>query len=253
MSLAFLGLTSEIIGVAFVAFLVGGFIKGVFGFGLPVITMGILPIALPVEQAIVVSALIQPVTNMGQLLSSGAVLSAVQVSWPLIISLPIGVFVGALFIVRADSEMLLLFIGMMIIVFALSNLTLYRLRIDESQRTAAGVFLGAFAGFMGALTSINGPILIAYLLGIGADRRLFRSSIALLFIASSLFIVIGLGSVGLLTAPLFALALFSILPSFVGMWLGDRLGKRIPAERFRKWVLIVLVVLGLRFIWSGLA
>ena len=146
-------------------FFAAGFVKGVLGFGLPLFTMSFLPFFVPVEVAIVLSALVQPITNIGQLISSGGVRNAVVVSVPVLLALLPGVAIGAWFLTSIDSQTLLFILGVAVIAFSVFNLSGYKIHIQQSWKFPSGIIAGGLAGLIGALTSINGPIYIMYLAG----------------------------------------------------------------------------------------
>ena len=232
-------------------FLLGGVIKGILGFGLPLITMSLLPFVVPVEKSIVISALVQPLTNLGQLITSGGIRRAAESVMPVLLGLPAGVIVGTWFLASLESENLLAILGCTVLAFSLYNLTGFSIRITDTYRQITGGILGFAGGVIGILTSINGPVFIMYLLGIGADRQNFRSAIALLFVVSALLISSGFWSVGLLDKPTVLLGMYCLLPAFAGMWLGNLVGKKIPAEVFRRIVLAILAVIGSSFLFKS--
>jgi len=232
-------------------FLVGGIFKGIMGFGLPIIVMSILPFFVPVETAIVISAFVQPATNINQLVTAGGYRNAFNLAWPVILFLIPGVWVGSWFITSLDSNAILLIVGVTIIGFALIELLGFRLVITDAMRKPFGFAIGFVAGLAGALTSLNGWAFILYLMGLGADRQNFRSAIALLFLLSGTFISAGFWAVGWLTQEIFLYGLAAILPAFFGMWVGDKLGQKIPADQFRIYVLIALLFIGGSIVYSS--
>lgn len=234
-------------------FLVAGTVKGVLGFGLPIITMSLLPFVVPVETAIVLSAIVQPATNILQFATSGLYKRALKLSVPVMIALVPGVLIGALFLTKLNSATLLLIVGMTIALFAVNELIGKGIQISIRYRVPSGLGFGLLAGVVGALTSLNGWAFIMYLVGIGTNRQEFRSTIALLFLVSGTLISTSFFVVGLLDLHLFGLGLLAVLPSFVGMWLGDRYGKSLPADVFRKMLLMALVAIGIFIIARGLA
>lgn len=233
-------------------FLIAGTVKGVLGFGLPIITMSLLPFVIPVEHAIVLSAIVQPATNIFQFVTSGLYRRAVQISLPVLIALVPGILVGALFLTKLNSGMLLLLVGATITLFSLNELIGFGIKISENYRVHSGAGFGFVAGVFGALTALNGWAFIMYLVGIGTDRKEFRSAIALLFLVSGTLISSSFWAVGLLDLNLLMIGVLVIFPAFLGMWMGDKMGNRIPAELFKKLLLVALVLIGLLIVSRGL-
>ncbi len=249
---AFAGISVSLFVVVLAVFLLGGIVKGILGFGLPLITIGLLPFFIPVELAIVISAVVQPFTNVGQLITSGNPRQAVACTWPVILTLGPGVALGAWYLSGVSADGLLLIAGCAVVAFSLTNLTGFTISISPRRSMVAGLATGFVAGVIGALTAINGMIFIMYLVGLGVERRVFRSSIALLFIVSALFIASGYWAVGFLDMGRAMLALACVVPSFIGMWIGNAIGERMPNEGFRKAVLIALLIIGAGFVVRGI-
>lgn len=236
----------------FAIFLIAGTVKGVLGFGLPLITMSLLPFVIPVELAIVLSALVQPATNIGQLISTGGARQAFNSTWAILLALLPSVALGAWFLSELEGNSHLFILGLTLIGFAVHSLSGFVFRIAKERQNIVGGITGFVAGIVGMLTSINGMFFIMYLVGIGAQRNEFRAAIALLFIVSGVLINSGFWFAGLLNQNNIILGVLVLVPCFTGMWVGNRIGNRIPNEVFRKMILYALLVIGCVFIWRGL-
>ncbi len=236
----------------FVIFFIAGSVKGVLGFGLPLITMSLLPFIVPVELAIVLSALVQPATNIGQLISTGGAKQAFKSTWTILLALVPSVAIGAWFLSALEGNSHLLILGLTLIAFSIYSISGFVFSITKERQNAMGVFTGFVAGLVGVLTSINGMFFIMYLVGIGADRKAFRAAIALLFIVSGVLINSGFWFAGLLNQNNIIIGVLVLIPCFLGMWIGNRIGDQIPNELFRKMILYALLVIGCVFIWRGI-
>jgi len=233
-------------------FFIAGSVKGVLGFGLPLITMSLLPFVIPVELAIVLSALVQPATNIGQLISTGGAKQAFKSTWTILLALVPSVAFGVWFLNSLEGNSHLLILGLTLIGFAVHSLSGFSFLISKERQSFAGVFTGLVAGLVGVLTSINGMFFIMYLVGIGTDRQAFRAAIALLFIVSGVLINSGFWFAGLLNQNNILIGLLVLIPCFLGMSFGNKIGERIPNDAFRRVILYVLLLIGGLFIWRGL-
>lgn len=245
------GLEISILVLVFLIFAIAGLVKGVLGFGLPLITMSLLPFVISVELAIVLSALVQPITNIGQLISTGGARQAFYSTWSILLALVPSVALGAWYLTSLEGSLHLLILGLTLIGFALHSLSGFVFKISKGRQTLAGALTGLVAGVVGILTSINGMFFIMYLVGIGADRNAFRAGIALLFIISGVLINSGFWFAGLLNQTNVLLGLFVLIPCFIGMSIGNTIGERIPNEQFRRLILYALLIIGCLFIWRS--
>lgn len=245
------GLDAADVAAVLAIFLWGGFVKGGLGFGLPLATISILPLIIPVDMALAINTLVQPLTNIGQLAGTRLTRVTVRRFWPMGITLGIGVAIGAAFVKELDAQTLTLILGLFIMAFTVMSLRGVSLPVPAHREREAGLGTGFLAGIVGALTAANGPIFVIYLLGLRLDRREFRAAIAFLFIVSGAFIAGGFWSVGFLDMPRAVLAALCLPPALIGMWIGTVLANRLPAEGFRTAVLCGLFCLGLNFALRG--
>ena len=238
---------NTLVGV-FLIFFLAGSVKGVMGFGLPLITMSLLPFIIPVELAIVLSALVQPATNIGQLITTGGAKKALKSTWTVLLALIPSVAIGAWYLSRLEGNSHLLILGITLIAFSVYSISGFSVSIPKVRQNVIGSIAGFVAGLVGSLTTINGPFFIMYLVGIGADRQAFRSAIALLFIISGLLINSGFWFAGLLNQNNVLIGILALIPCFIGMWAGNLVGERVPNDVFRKLILYALFVIGCVFI-----
>ncbi len=246
------GLEIDTLMGVFVIFFLAGSVKGVLGFGLPLITMSLLPFIVSLELAIVLSALVQPATNVGQLIASGGVRKAFNSTWTVLLALIPSVAIGAWYLSRLEGNSHLLLLGATLIGFSIYSLSGYSVKIAAGKQNLIGLIAGFVAGLIGSLTTINGPFFIMYLVGIGVDRQAFRSAIALLFIVSGFLINSGFWFAGLLNQNNIIIGMLALVPCFVGMWMGNLIGERVPNAAFRKLILFTLFIIGCVFILRSL-
>ncbi|GMG81740.1 sulfite exporter TauE/SafE family protein [Paralimibaculum aggregatum] len=230
----------------------GGIVKGGLGFGLPLATMSMLPLVIPVDMALAINVIVQPATNLGQLIAAENPAATMRRFAPVCLTMAVGVAIGTAFVTGLDPESLTLLLGVFVTAFCLISLRGVSLPIPPRRERPAGLAVGLLAGAIGALTTASGPILVIYLLGLGVDRREFRAAIGFLFIVSGAMIVGGFWSVGFLDWSRAGLALLCMVPTFLGMAIGNRLARRLPPEGFRTAVLIGLSCLGANFLMRGL-
>ncbi len=134
------------------------------------VVTSLLPFVIPVELAIVLSALVQPATNIGQLISTGGAKEAFRSTWAILLALIPSVALGAWFLNELEGNSHLLILGLTLICFSIYSISGFAISISKGRQNLAGSITGFVAGLIGVLTSINGMFFIMYLVGIGADR-----------------------------------------------------------------------------------
>ena len=99
-------------------------------------------------------------------------------------------------------------------------------------------------GAVNGLTGSQVMPLLPYLLALQLDPNRFVQAINCVFTFSSLAMAVGLSEAGLLTGPAALVSVLGLLPVWAGVKLGEAVRRCLPAETFRKAVLLLLILLG---------
>lgn len=231
-----------------VVFLLAGTVKGVFGFGLPLVGVGLSSLFLPADLVIALNAVPPFVSNLWQARAGGHLGANLRRLGPALVVLPPATFLGAAWAADLDPDLLYGVLGVIVLaVLGLGGLSPGR-RLPPRLIGPGGVLAGLAGGILGGLSTINGPPIILYLLALGLERTVFVSALGLFFLVSSLSIIVAYGGVGLLDLQTGLLSLALTGPVLIGMVLGQRLGRRVEQRRFEGGVKLLLVVLALNMI-----
>lgn len=233
-------------------YLLGGFVKGALGFGLPLVAISLLPLVVPVDMALMLNAVVIPLSNLNQLLRAGRAGAAAKRFWPLGLGLAIGIPVGALLISAVTEAQLTLALGLVVVLFTVLSFVAPRLAVPAAAERPVGVGVGVGAGVVGAMTSANGPVFVMYLVGLKLERALYMATLAWLFLLTGLLISGAYWSLGWFTMERLMIGVLCLVPAFAGMWVGDWAANRLSAERFRMLVIVALFVLGVNLIRRAL-
>jgi uncharacterized membrane protein YfcA len=242
------GLTWLMLALAAGAFALGGLVKGLAGFGLPLIVISINSAFMPIELALGLNVIPPFILNLWQ--SGGR--RGVAETWrgyaPVLLALPLGIGVGAAFAATLDPRWLIGAVGAVTLAFCITQLAGWRLHLAPAHIRPAGAGVGLAAGFLGSLTTVTGPPLVMYLLAAKAEPEAFKAALGLFFFVVGVMLTIAFLSIGFLTPTLALLGALMTLPAAAGMWLGGRLSRRIDPAAFRLGVLILLTVLGVNLL-----
>ena len=235
--------------------IVAGFVKGAVGFAMPMIMMACMVMFLPAPIALAMLILPTLVSNAWQALRQGhaAAWASVRPFRRYLAILVVTILLAAHLVTRLSPDLLYLVLGVPIIGLALLQLWGVRFHIPPERRLGADLGLGVFAGFMGGLSGSWGPQTVLYLTALDVPKA---ESVRIQGV------IYGIGSVALLAAHLqsgvlnlqtLPLSLAMIVPAALGMALGFKVHDRLDQARFRRWTLIVLVVVGANLVRKGLA
>jgi uncharacterized protein len=224
--------------------LLAGLVKGVIGFGLPSISMGLLGLLMAPSQAAALLLVPNIVTNIMQGVNGPALMPLLKRLGLFLATTVIGALLWEYATGGKDLRWATRLLGLTLVIYALLGL----LRIRFSLRPGQEGWIGALCGLAtGAMTIATGVFVIPsgpYLQAIGLEKDELVQALGLSFLVASLSLGLvlllrgGLGS-GVATSSLAAL-----IPAMGAMLAGQWMRGRIPAELFRKLFFAGLLALG---------
>lgn len=244
-----LGFPPEAIAVAILAAIAAGFVRGLAGFGLSVVLVPVLQLAIAPQVAVfvgLVSLFLIGLTDLGRI-RRDADRSAVPIALIALAAMPLGLWaLVALPVGWARLLIALVSLGaFVLVVVPLGRITL--------ARHPAMAFSGFFTGFFGGFAGMPGPGMAPfYLRGRlpGAAARASMMAIFMVVTPISALLFLWLGTAGWRDA-LLAGALFPAV--LAGDWLGHRAYGRISQRQWQASTAIVLGAAALGALWKLVA
>ena len=232
---------------------VAGFIKGIIGFGMPMIILGAAAaISLP---SLGLAVLILPtlVTNIYQVSLFGRaelIASLREFKFFLFFCL-LGLFVGAKVFVAVNLNSLVGGIGLVVLVLSFVQLIKIKgLKRNNSMRRSS--IFGAITGLLGGGTGIWGPTTVLYLTSIATPKQDQILVQGLTFACSSVFLLLAHLYTGIFDHNTGALSAIMILPAMIGMLFGVGVQNYLNQEKFRLITLISLCVGGVYLMFRSI-
>jgi hypothetical protein len=242
------GITNVMFALAAGAFVLGGIVKGLTGFGLPLVVISLTSTFVPIEAALAINVIPPFLLNVWQV---GGLRGAAD-TWrryaPVLICLPIGVAIGAVSASALEANWLVGAVGVVTLAFCVSQFAGWRMPLSSAHVRPVGAAAGVVSGFLGALTTVTGPPLVVYLLAAKASPDVFKAALGLFFLIIGVLLTVAFASIGFLTLPLALAGTLMVIPAAAGMWLGRLLSRRVDANLFRKIVLVLLSAVGVNLI-----
>lgn len=246
-------LSAALLGTLLVGVLMlilGGVVKGTLGVGLPLVTVPMLSLLVPAQQAMGLLVLPVLLSNMIQSVQGGRFFYAFRRFWPLILAQLVATLAAVYLSQYLTASGLNLAIA--ITVFSSVALMVFQPRGEISARHQvwAGPVVGALAGGLGGLSSLTGPMLITYLMTLRLKREEFVGSISIIYF---------LGAVPMYAAMLWwhrfgwsevGWSCLAMGPVYLGMALGRRLREHLSEQLFRRLLLSFLVLLAVMLIFK---
>ena len=233
-------LTTDLIWAMVITF-AGGLMLGYTGWGGAMVSMPFLTILYGPVEALVIM-IIGALLVTAYLFPTAARIADWRRMTPILIAMAVCVPIGSLLLFALEPNLIRRIIGWLIV--GASILILSGWRYSGPQGAGASATTGVISGLINGFVGLGGPPLVIYMLALKQTAAVQRAN-TLVFIGIASVLVLGSTFVGggvtlensflgVLTAP------FQI----AGGWLGARLFLKLPAELFKKFSLVALIVLG---------
>ncbi|MFP4306008.1 MAG: sulfite exporter TauE/SafE family protein [Desulfococcaceae bacterium] len=235
---------TQTIITAFSAFFIASFLKGLTGLGFATLCLGFLALFMDLKQAIPLVFLPSLSSNLMVMVDAGRFVEAFKRFWILYLGALPGLGFGMVFLAQSRNEIPKGILGAVIFLYGLWGLKGGRFRLSETRERQLLLPIGLASGLVNGATGSQIMPLMPYLLSLNMDRDLFIQTINCSFTINTVFLMAGLGTLGILTAPIMVLSIGGILPVAVGLYLGGRIRRKTTEEVYRKMVLALLIGIG---------
>jgi uncharacterized membrane protein YfcA len=232
---------------AFCVFL-GGAVKGVAALGLPLVAIPLLAWAVGLKTAVALVVVPMFGSNFVQSFQGGLFQANLRRFWVLALTVLAFTLIGTHLLVAVPSHQLELVLGLALIVLPLVIYCQPALAVTARQRRWADPLVGAVAGLLGGTAAYYGPPLMLYLMGMRLAKAEFVSAISLLYWIAAVGILVGLYSTAAADLELLGLSVLMLVPTGVGMWLGQRLQVRLSERGFQRLLIWLYLAIGANFL-----
>ena len=234
----------ETLMIAFAAFLVAGFVKGVVGFGFPIIALVILTLTVGLLDALAIILVPTLVTNIMQGLSGVYLLEIVRRMWRYFAVALVFIGLSSNYLTVVNVNWLTALLGAVLFVFALSRLFNVRFAISRQREAPASLLLGAINGVLTGLTGSFMVPSVLYMQAIGFRGDLLVQAMGIFFALSTLVLALSLGRHHLVSVEQAGLSTIALAPSIIGLVAGRRARQLLDEKRFQQLFLAALLLLG---------
>lgn len=234
--------------LAFVAFAVGGILKGAIGAGTPVVVVPIMSLYFGVPFAVAVFALPAFLSNLWQLWRFRADLLPLRFVGVMMAGAMAGAGIGTAMLARLSSDLLMAVVAAMTLAYVGFRLMRpdWSLAHGPAQRLVGPV---AFAsGLLQGAAGISAPLSLTFVSAMRLPRPAFIATVSAFFWSMSVVQLPAQWALGILTPERLAISLAACVPLFGAMPLGGWLARFLPREVFDKLVMALLVVIAVRLL-----
>ena len=238
-------LSYEVLSLISLAFLLGGFVKGVVGLGVPVVVLAILVTTVGLKETMALLLVPTIIMNIWQGLSGGAFLMLIKRLWLKLLCACVGIWWGVKVLVRVDTDLMVLGLGVILFIYAAFSLVRPQISPPGKHEFWLSPIVGAVAGFaFGASGTYMVPGVL-YLQALGLTRDQLIQALGITFFITALMLGVAFWQHGLLNFQTGWVSAAAFVPLSLGVYLGRRYRYSLSEEMFRKIFFMALMIVGI--------
>lgn len=234
----------ELFVIATIAFVCAGFVKGVVGFGFPVVALIILTLATGLLDALALVVIPALVTNLWQAFSGGHLRHIFRRMWRYYIVAIAFIWITSDYLEVIEVSWLTGLLGVVLLLFSLSSLLKFHFAVPRRYESILSIPLGALNGVLTALTGSFMVPSVLYMQAIGFRGDLLVQAMGVFFSLSVFTLALSLQKNDLISIDQAKLSVLALIPSLIGLVCGRWLRTKINEERIQTVFLLAVLLLG---------
>lgn len=234
----------QVVGVMAAVFF-AAFTQAVTGFGSSLVGLPLLAQVTEVRVAVPLLALLSLPMNLTLLVLERRAFEWSAV-WRLIVAALLGIPLGLVAVSALGQRVVLGGLGLVLIGYSLY--AWFVPRLPELNHSRWSYLFGFGSGILAGSYSVGGPPLVIFAACRQWKPDEFRGNLQAVFLVENVVVLTGLWLRGAYTGEVVHLLWFAAPALIVGVVAGILLDRFIPDALFRKLVLVMLLVLGVRFL-----
>jgi len=244
----------DLAGLAVVAvvFMVAGFVKGVIGFGLPSISMGLLSVLILPDMAAAILIIPTFLTNVWQAFVGPHTLAMLRRFWPMFAGVFVGTIMTAGIITGDNPGLAALPIGGILLAYAVLGLSGVRFRVPRKSEIVISPAMGLTTGLINGATAIFVLPGAPYLQATNMEKDELIQALGFVALFASGALALGFGLNGSIATNLWPAVLVALAAAVGGMAVGQVVRRRLSVATFQRWVFFGLAALGVAMILRSL-
>ena len=206
------------IGAIFLAFALGGILKGATGAGTPVVAIPVMAAFLDVRLAVVLMVLPNFVTNFWQVYQYWNDKLGPTFWWKHAIAGFIGAVVGTWLLAILPTRVLLILVAVAIVAYIGLRVARPDFKLAMSVGNKLAVPMGLCGGVLQGASGISAPVSVSFLNAMRLERPVFISTISVFFGGMTVAQIPAQFAAGLMTVPLLAISVVTLIPTLTAWY-----------------------------------
>jgi uncharacterized membrane protein YfcA len=224
-------------------------VRSTFGFGDALVAMPLLALFIDIKTATPVVAIIALIIAAYIFVGSKNEIKFSEIK-KIIIPTLLGIPIGVIYLKNVDEVFIKLVLAFLLIIFGLFKLI--SVKSFKAINPNYAYLFGLVSGLLGGAYNTNGPPLIIFGSLRNWSASTFRATLQGIFLPVNFFIVLNHGIGGLWNNNVLKILLYALPVVVFATLLGGYIHKKIPTEKFNKYIYIMLILIGIILINSTL-
>jgi uncharacterized membrane protein YfcA len=214
--------------------------------------MGLLAVAMAPGRAIAIVIVPAIITNIWQTFVGPYLRDIIKRLWPLMLGTVFGSWLNAGALTGPYARYGSVVLGLLLVVYAIIGLNKFHFRVAPGNEKWVGGAVGLVTGVISASTGVQVIPSMPFMQAIGMEKDELVQALGVFFTVATVALAFNLTAGGLLSPANALPGGVAMASAFAGMFIGQSVRSRMPAETFHRWFLISLIFLGLYLAGSAL-
>jgi hypothetical protein len=227
------------------AFIVAGVAKGAIGMGLPPIALALMTFAVRPEDALALMVIPSMATNIWQAIYGRDFLRLLRRFWTMAATSVAALIFVAVVFGHLGSQKAMAWVGVILVLYAALALTAWRPTVSRATERWANPLIGVASGAVAGITGVAAVPFLPYMQSLDIDRHDLVQALGIMFLFIIGALTVALVAQGAFDSTNLVGAILAIVPTFMGVWIGQKARNAVSPETFRRIFLFGMFIVGL--------
>lgn len=237
-----------LLAITLITYFIGGVVKGTLGLGMPITVVSLMSFFIDARTAVLLVLVPFVITNLWQITNTRQLMNVLRHYWRLTLSMSYFLISTSILTANISVHVVLLSLGVVVVLFAAMNLWIKIPEIPEHHDGAAQLMAGLFTGVLGGISGLIVVPLAAYFSTCNLDKDSFIAATSPFFLLGGFLLIISFTQIGLFATDMALLSTLLVVPAFAGLLAGEKMRRYLPADTFKRLVLVIFFLMGVNMI-----
>jgi uncharacterized protein len=185
------------------------------------------------------------VTNIWQTFVGPYLRDIVRRLWPMLVCTAIGIWLNAGALSGPAARYGTIVLGILLVIYAVTGLARVSFHVARGSEKWIGGIVGLITGMISAASGVQVFPSVPHLQAIGMEKDELVQALGVFFTVATLALGFTLTRAGLVNSTTALPGVIAMGSSFTGVFVGQAVRSKLPAEAFRRWFLVAMILLGL--------